>query len=136
MLTAADRLDDKTTGFELGADDYLGDAVPGLVQPLHPGAEAEPEASARHLADIEGGDGDDEGAAGERRRDPGRYPDCLGLRRKPGRLGDRAAQQLRSRYAVDPPASAASPCSAGSSAVIAVNPAERALSRRHRGRRQ
>src|SRR3954451_5557120 len=23
MLTAADRLDDKTTGFELGADDYL-----------------------------------------------------------------------------------------------------------------
>jgi two-component system, OmpR family, response regulator VanR len=23
MLTAADRLDDKTTGFRLGADDYL-----------------------------------------------------------------------------------------------------------------
>src|ERR1043165_8828743 len=30
MLTAADRLDDKTTGFELGADDYLSKQFAGL----------------------------------------------------------------------------------------------------------
>src|SRR5256886_13502424 len=36
MLTAADRLDDKATGFELGADDYLTKpfALPDLALPL------------------------------------------------------------------------------------------------------
>src|SRR3954451_16733975 len=38
MLTAADRLDDKTTGFELGADDYLTKpfALQNLVLRLRP----------------------------------------------------------------------------------------------------
>ena len=58
--------------------------VPGLVEAFDARAEAEPEAPARHLVDVEGRDGDDEGAAGEGPGDPGGDADRLGARR-PGR---------------------------------------------------
>ena len=77
------------------------DRVPGLVEPLHSGAEPEPEAAARHLVDVQGGDRQDEGAAGECPGDAGPDADLLRLGGEPGRLGDRAAEQLRRPDAVD-----------------------------------
>src|SRR6185436_17511195 len=65
-------------------------------------AEAEAEAAAGHLVDVERADGEDEGAAGEGPGDPGGNVDLLGATRQVGRLGDRGAEQLRSPNALDP----------------------------------
>src|SRR3954447_15604473 len=77
------------------------DRMPRLVEPLDAGAEAETESSPRHLVDVERGDGEDEGAAGEGPGDSRRYSDPLGSRRQPGCLRDGAAKELRGPDAVD-----------------------------------
>ena len=52
MLTAADRLDDKTTGFELGADDYLTKPF-ALQRARAPSQGARPQARAPQAAGVE-----------------------------------------------------------------------------------
>jgi len=76
--------------------------VPGLVQPLDSGAEAEPEAPARHLVDVEGADRENEWAAREGPGDPGGQVDLLGATRQVGRLRDRGAEELGRPDAFDP----------------------------------
>ena len=78
------------------------DPVPGLVEPLDAGAEAEPEAPARGLVDVERRERDDHRAAGERPGDPGADADRLGRGGQPHRLGERAAKELDRPDAVDP----------------------------------
>jgi hypothetical protein len=75
--------------------------VPGLVQPLHPGAESQPEAPARDLVDVERADGEDERASGERPGDPGADPDPPGARGQEARLGEGAAKELGRPDAVE-----------------------------------
>src|SRR6202008_4812628 len=75
--------------------------VPGLIQSLYAGAQPEPEAPTRHLVDVERAHREDEGTAREGPRDPGADPDLLGVGGQPGRLRDRAAEELRRPDAVD-----------------------------------
>ena len=76
--------------------------VPGLVEALDPGSEAEAEATSRGLVDVERREGDDHRAAGESPRDPGADSDPLGRCGEPHRLGQRAAEELHRPDAVDP----------------------------------
>src|SRR5262249_32898970 len=75
--------------------------VPGLIESFYPRTETEAEAPARHLVDVEGAAGGDEGAAGEGPGDPGGAVDALGLAGEEGCLRHRGAEQLRRPDALD-----------------------------------
>ena len=138
MLTAADRLDDKATGFELGADDYL--TKPFELQELRaPAPRARPPARPQPAA----GAGDRRPAAGSvpprglprrplRRADPQAVRRARGPRRRRGRRRQRRGapgagvgrerrpvHQRRAHHGLGP-----------------AQAPRRALDHRHRGRRR
>ncbi|GAB3849985.1 hypothetical protein GCM10027610_074170 [Dactylosporangium cerinum] len=71
-----------------------GDAVPVLVEPLHAGAQAEPQPAAGQLVQVERGQRGEERAAGEGQGDAGAHPDRAGAGGERGGGDGGAAVQL------------------------------------------